>query len=90
VKILLQKNSAASFCRKTFLPQEGFCPQVCRTELKKKTEIRELIADKDWKKLGWVWEEIEKTGIGLEKDRNSATMGYIPAAFLNDTVCHDG
>jgi hypothetical protein len=38
------------------LPQEGFCPQVCRTELKKKkkTEIMELIADKDWKKPGWV------------------------------------
>jgi hypothetical protein len=36
------------------LPREGFCPQVCRIELKKKIEIRELIADKNWKKLGWV------------------------------------
>jgi hypothetical protein len=27
-----------------------------------------------------------KTGIGLENDRNAATMGYISAAFVNDTV----
>jgi hypothetical protein len=40
--------------------------------------------------LAGFWEEIEKTGIGLENDRNSAMLGYIPAAFLNDTVCHDG
>jgi hypothetical protein len=52
----------------------------------KRTEIRELIVDKDWKSSAGFWEEIEKTGIGLENDRNSATMGYISAAFLNDTV----
>jgi len=75
VKILPQK-----FCAKRF-----FAPQVYRNELKK-TEIRELIADKDWKSLAGFWEEIEKTGIGLENDRNSATMGCISAAFLNDTV----
>jgi hypothetical protein len=52
----------------------------------KKTEIRELIADKDWKSLAGFWEEIEKSGIGLENDRISATRGYVSAAFLNDTV----
>jgi hypothetical protein len=31
---------------------------------KKKTEIRELIADKNWKKLGWVLKK-RKTGTGL-------------------------
>jgi hypothetical protein len=35
VKILPQKNSAAKILPQNFLPQEGFCPQVCRTELKK-------------------------------------------------------
>jgi hypothetical protein len=32
--------------------------------LNKKTEIRELIADKNWKKLGWVLKK-RKTGTGL-------------------------
>jgi hypothetical protein len=36
--------------------------------------------------LGWVLGRNRKTGIGLENDRNSATMGCISAAFLNDTV----
>jgi hypothetical protein len=28
----------------------------------KKTEIRELVVDKDWKSLAGFWEEIEKQG----------------------------
>ena len=62
-----------------------FCPPSLQDWIEK-TEIRELIADKDWKSLAGFWEEIEKTGIGLENDRNSATRGYVSAAFLNDTV----
>jgi hypothetical protein len=45
VKILPQNI----FCRR-----KDFAPQLCRTELKKKTGIREVIADINWKKLGWV------------------------------------
>jgi hypothetical protein len=39
--------------KRKFCCKKDFAPQVCRTELKK-TEIRELIADKNQKKLGWV------------------------------------
>jgi len=47
------------FCRK-----KDFASQVWWTELKKKTEIRELIADKNWKKLSWVSKK-RKTGTRL-------------------------
>jgi hypothetical protein len=46
------------FCRK-----KDFASQVCRTELKK-NEKGELIADKNWKKLGWILKK-RKTGTGL-------------------------
>ena len=56
------ENSAA----KLFCCRKDFCPQVCKTELKK-TEVRELIADKNWQKFGWVLgKNRKKTGIGLE------------------------
>jgi len=48
-----RKNSAVKFCRKTFLPQEGFCPPSLQDRIGK-NEIRELIAYINWKKLGWV------------------------------------
>jgi hypothetical protein len=56
--------------------------------LEKKTEIREVIADINWKKLGWVLKKQKKTGKGSANDRNSATIGHVSAYFLttNDTV----
>jgi hypothetical protein len=70
-----QQNSAATkFCRKQFrrknsaankifLSQERFypLPQVRRTKL------RELVAEINWKRLGWVLKKIEKNREGTNK-----------------------
>jgi hypothetical protein len=54
------------FCRKNiFCRRKDFAPQLCGTELKKKEAgIREVIADINGKKLGWVlkkWKNRDKT-----------------------------
>jgi len=55
-----RKNSAAN---KIFLSQERFypLPQVRRTKL------RELVAEINWKRLGWVLKKIEKNREGTNK-----------------------
>jgi hypothetical protein len=53
------------FCRKNSAARRILPPKFAGLNWKKKkTEIRELIADKNWKKLGWVLKK-RKTGTGL-------------------------
>jgi len=40
--------------KRKFCRRKDFAPQVCRTELEKKTKIRDVIANINGKKLGWV------------------------------------